>query len=79
MTYEDGLIFDQQYHSNTATRILQKYIAPYTTTFNGQSFLTWSAKQGFAISESGHPLEEAHIAAADYIFKVFDKQNIIDR
>ena len=45
--------------------------------FDNMDFLSWSRKNKYPISDSWHPLEEAHLAAADYMIKVFDKQNII--
>jgi hypothetical protein len=79
MTHMDDLMFDQQWHSNGATRDLQAYIKPYIKTFEGKTFLDWSRENGYPESALWHPLDEAHRAAGDYMIKVFDKQNIIDR
>ena len=80
MTYMDELMLDQQGHTTPAVIDLQEYIRPHLTTFDGTNFLEWSRQHGFAISQQGnHPLEKAHLAAGDYIFKVFDKQNTVDR
>jgi hypothetical protein len=79
MTYMDDLIFDQQWHTTPAITQLQEYILPYMTTFEGLTFLEWCRKNGYPESPTWHPLEAAHRAAGDYIIKVFDKQNIIDR
>jgi len=67
MTYMDDLIFETEWHVSPAVVELQDYIRPYMTTFEGQNFLDWSRKKGYAISETWHPLEPAHAAAADYL------------
>jgi hypothetical protein len=77
MTYMDDLIFDQRWNTTPAVTDLQEYIKPYMTTFEGQSFLNWSRKNGHSITKLGHPLEEAHTVAGDYIINVFDKQKTI--
>ena len=79
MTCMDDLIFDQRWHSTPAVTDLQEYIKPYMTTFDGQTFLDWSRANNYSISTTLHPLETAHQAAADYMIKVFGRQNTIDR
>jgi len=76
MTFMDNLMFDQTWHTSNSVKNLQKYIKPYMTTFEGETFLDWSRRYKFPESDSQHPLEKAHQAAADHIIKVFDKQNI---
>ena len=76
MTYIDGLMFDQQFHTSPAVTHLQSCILPYMTTFEGQTFLKWSRQNGYKESPTWHPLEAAHRAAADYMINVFDKQKI---
>jgi hypothetical protein len=70
MTYMDDLIFETEYHTSSAVINLQNYVKPYMTTFEGQTFLEWSKQNGYPISMSAHPLEEAHTAAADYILQL---------
>jgi hypothetical protein len=79
MTYMDNLIFDQRWHTTTAVIDLIEYIKPYMTTFDDQTFLEWSRTNNYPISTTLHPLEQAHQSAADYIIKVFRRQNTIDR
>ena len=67
MTYMDDLIFETQWHSTSAITDLQNYVRPYMTTFENQTFLDWSKKKGFAISNNNHPLEDAHQAAFELI------------
>jgi len=74
MTYMDDLIFDQRWHTTPAVLDLQQYVKPHMTTFNGKSFLEWSRTNNYSISNAWHPLEEAHLAAADYMVKQFNEK-----
>jgi len=67
MTYIDDLIFEDRWNTNAAIAELQNYIRPHMTTFQGLSFLDWSKQQGFAISDTLHPLESAHRAGFEII------------
>jgi hypothetical protein len=67
MTYMDPLISCQKWHTTRATRDLQRYIEPYLNNFAGKTFLQWSRDLGFDISDTMHPLEPAHQAAADLV------------
>jgi hypothetical protein len=78
MTYIDELMFDHHWHVTPAITVLQNYIRPYMTTFEGQTFLEWSRNHGYPESTIGHPLEQAHQAAADIMFNSFDTQKIND-
>jgi hypothetical protein len=72
MTYIDALIFETEWHTTPAIVSLQNYIRPHMTTFEGQTFLSWTKQKGFPISETLHPLEEAHQAAFELIRPNFD-------
>ena len=78
MTCQDELVFDNKWNTTSAVTELQNYVKPYTTTFDGLSFLDWSRQNKFPISNTMHPLEEAHRAAGDLMIKVFRRQNIVD-
>lgn len=67
MTYMDELIFETEWHANSAIIYLQDYIRPHMTRFEGRTFLDWSKEKGFPISETLHPLEPAHQAAFELI------------
>jgi hypothetical protein len=67
MTYMDELIFETQWHCKPSILLLQDYIKPHMTKFNGQTFLDWSRSNGFAISDRLHPLEPAHEAGFELI------------
>jgi len=78
MTYMDKLMYDQQWHITPAVKTLQEHTQPCMTQFDGLSFLEWSRQHKFAVSDTWHPLEQAHSAAADYMIKIFDKQKTSD-
>jgi hypothetical protein len=78
MTYMDNLLFDQRWNHTPAVIELQDFVKPYMTQFEQLSFLDWSRRHKFTISDTLHPLESAHRAAADYMIKFFDKQKTID-
>lgn len=75
MTYMDDLMFDQTWHMSPAVQMLQRSVKPYMTLFDNQTFLNWSRANGYKESKTWHPLEDAHLAAADVVIKAFDKQN----
>ena len=65
-THMDFEIFDTTFHSPEYVRELQTLVRQELTDFEGMSFLDWSHKNGFEVTEPGlHPLEDAHRAAAD--------------
>lgn len=68
MTYMDDLIFETQWHCKPVIVEMQQQIQPHLTNFEGDNFLEWSRKKGFAIGTRGkHPLEDAHRAAFELI------------
>jgi hypothetical protein len=67
MTYMDELIFETKWHVTPAIIDLQNYIESHMTKFDNKSFLEYSKEKRFPISETLHPLEEAHQAAFDLI------------
>ena len=78
MTLMDNTLFDPidpAWQDPYALRILQRSIKPYITWFDDMDFLSWSRENNYPISEAWHPLEEAHVAAGNYMIKVFDTQN----
>ena len=76
MTYMDNLTFDNQWNTTPAIAELQNYVKPYMTTFEGLNLQEWSKKNKYPISNIGHPLEQAHRSAGDYIIQAFDKKSI---
>jgi len=74
MTSLDELLFDQRWHISPAVLDLQAYIRPFITDFDGKNFLDWSKDRGYPIGIGGHPLEQAHRAAGDYITNIWRNQ-----
>ena len=48
---------------------LHEQVVPHILDFEGQTFLEWSHSNNFKCGPGGHPLEDAHAAAADYLLK----------
>lgn len=67
MTYQDELLFETEWHISPAVVDLQEYIRPYMTKFEGLTFLDWARKKGHPISDTLHPLEQAHQGAFELI------------
>jgi hypothetical protein len=65
-TYMDSEMWDDTWHAPDYIKILQDLTKEPLQTFEGLTFLDWSYKHGFAVTDPGlHPLEEAHAAACD--------------
>jgi hypothetical protein len=54
------------WHDPRYLEVLQQKLKKYLVNFDGVNFLDWSKKNKFTISDSWHPLEEAHQAASEY-------------
>ena len=72
MTCLDDLVWCDRYHTSAAIRGWQHYIKPYVNFFAGRNFLDWSQYRGYAISSAGHPLQQAHEAAAQLMSPSID-------
>ena len=46
---------------------LREQVVPHILDFDGMTFLEWSHSHNFKCGPDGHPLEEAHTAAAEYM------------
>lgn len=65
-TYMDFEMWDQTWHAPDYIKTLQNLTKEPLQTFEGLTFLDWSYKHGFTVTEPGlHPLEEAHAVACD--------------
>jgi hypothetical protein len=73
MTYMDDLMFDTRWNTSPAVSELQRYCEPYMTRFDGKTFLEHSKEKGFEISQTLHPLENAHQAA----FELINSYNLV--
>ena len=67
MTYIDSILFETKWQFTDGIKDLQNYVLPYMTTFDNRPFLEWAKIKDFKISETMHPLEEAHQAAFELI------------
>lgn len=72
MTCVDDLIWCDRWHSSPGMISSQQSIKPHVHDFEGRNFLDWSRYQGFEISPSGHPLAQAHAAAAKLLIPKID-------
>lgn len=69
MTYMDYnllTIIDPTWHDPRYLEVLQQKLQKILVNFDDKNFLDWSRDNNFAISDSWHPLEDAHAAAAEY-------------
>jgi hypothetical protein len=76
MTLMDTTLFDEVdpgWQDPRSISLLQKEIKPYITWFENKTFLEFSKEKGFPISETLHPLEDAHRAA----FKLVRSYNLV--
>lgn len=67
MTSMEDWIFSDHVHPMPAITDLQRYVKPYLNRFEGDSFLNWSRKKGYPVSDMWHPLEPAHQAASELV------------
>lgn len=65
-TYMDYEMWDQTWHAPDYITTLQQLTQSDLQNFEGQNFLDWSYRNGFAVTSPGlHPLEQAHEAACE--------------
>lgn len=62
-TYMDDQLFDTEYHAPDYVQQLQHLVGPEMQSFEGKNFVDWSRDQGFSVTDTLHPLEDAHLAA----------------
>lgn len=68
----DQLLLDQKYHAPEYVKCLQEYLAPRITWFpDNTTFFEWAKLEKYAISESWHPLEQAHQQAAKIMHNTY--------
>jgi hypothetical protein len=69
MTYMDYNLLtpvDPTWHDPRYLQVLQLQLKQILTNFDGKNFLDWSRERNFKVSDTWHPLEGAHQAAAEY-------------
>lgn len=65
-TYMDSEMWDTQWHAPDYIKTLQNLTKDPLKTFEGLTFLDWSYKHGFTVTDPGlHPLEDAHNTACE--------------
>ena len=66
MDYNLLTSINSNWHDPRYLEVLQDKLRTILVDFDGKNFLDWSRDNNFAISDSWHPLEQAHCAAAEY-------------
>jgi hypothetical protein len=72
MTCLDSLTIDTEYFAPEYIRILVDQVANKLVSFENRGFYNWATDHGFPVGKTGHPLEEAHQAAFEYIRDNYD-------
>jgi hypothetical protein len=72
MTCVDPMVFCNTWHAPQHVKQLQAQVRPFIQEFESKNFLAWSRHRGYAVSDQGHPLEQAHAAGADLMVPVID-------
>ena len=67
MTAIDPLILHDQTNESAVIKYLRNNIRGFLKDFDGMTFLEYSKKHKFLISDKLHPLHQAHEAAADHL------------
>lgn len=78
MTSIDDSLFCQKWYASPHLIELQDKIKPDMHWFEGKNFLDWTQYRGMKISESGHPLQESHAAAAELMISVVESALHVD-
>lgn len=66
-TCVDKLSINTEFHAPQYILELQDMVSSKLTWFDSDGFYDWSMKNNFPVGETGHPLEEAHQTAFEYI------------
>ena len=72
-TYMDDQLFDTEYHAPYYVQQLQNLVWPEMQSFEGKNFVDWSRGHGYTITETLHPLEDAHLAACELWQDTYNK------
>ena len=70
-TYTDQHMFDTQWHAPDYIKELQDIVRPAMSTWDGLTYLEWCDKQNFYKTDTLHPLEQAHEAAANFWIETY--------
>lgn len=66
MDYNTTTPINPNWHDPRYLEVLQEKLSKILVNFDGMNFLDWSRANNYAVSDTWHPLEDAHAAAADY-------------
>jgi hypothetical protein len=72
MTSVDELTVDTKWHIPDYVLNIQNEVKDDIIWFENKGFYNWAKDKGFKISDTWHPLEEAHQAAFEYIRDNYD-------
>jgi hypothetical protein len=73
-TYMDDEMWDITWHAPDYIKTLQDLTKEPLQTFEGLTFLDWSYKHGFTVTDPGlHPLEDAHSFASELWQPIYAK------
>jgi len=72
MTCIDKTMLCDKYHTTAVMQRWQRHLRSNLFFFEEQDFLQWSRRKGFPTGKTGHPLEQAHVAAAELMTPVID-------
>lgn len=71
-TYMDYELFDTQWHAPNYIQELQQLVFPKLQLFDNKNFVDWSRLHGYPVTiEGNHPVEQAHVAAANYWKEIY--------
>jgi hypothetical protein len=72
----DDLCFEHKFHHTPAMQLMQEYLTPRTTWFDGVNFLTWARSHNYETSPTYHLLVPGNQAAAGYLFEALKNNQI---
>jgi hypothetical protein len=67
MTNLDDLIFCKKFNISPGMQFVQQKVKQNLISFEGKNFIDWSRQKNFPVSDTWHPLEQAHLAAAEFM------------
>ena len=63
----DNLCWEDEWHYDHAMKLMQEYLLPRSTAFQGSNCLVWAKGKKYPISSNLHLLEAANQACAEYL------------
>jgi hypothetical protein len=78
-TYMDYILFDDEWHCPPHVEELQDLVRGDLLLFEGKNFVDWSRDKGFEVTNTLHPLEDAHSAAKTLWIETYREALQIDK